>query len=296
MTAALGIIHGLDYLFSHWLVGSIVFNFFVLPAGGPSAKEIDQNRYQYLILPTFISSLSWMILSSYGMAESWMPSELWTAMTQTSFGHLWCIRIILLFILLVSLRKLQKHRLSSKLLIIFALVLPLFSVLSGHAGSQADNTTLRVSVDYIHSLAVAIWTGGLWSLMIWLKQRLALSSVKSVASFQVVKRFSHFAIISTLAIGISGLTMAYFAGVSLADPWATLYGKFIAMKLGLFTVVIGIASMNQFIHLKKWTPERERQFILGVYRESRRELVLIIVIFGIAGFLARTALPTELAF
>jgi putative copper export protein len=294
MTAALGIIRGLDYLFSHWLLGSVLFNYFILPAGGPSALEIDRNRFQYLLLPTFISSSAWMIFSAYAMTESWAPDEIWTAMSETKFGHIWCARVILIFTALLSFKKVKNFGAGPLLLVSFVFALPLFSVLTGHAAAQADRTLLRVLTDFIHSLAVGTWTGGLWALIFWLKRRTLFSDIKPEVSFRLVKRFSHFAIISTGLIGLTGIAMGLLAGISWKEPLATTYGQLMAAKLALFLAVLGIASVNQFTHLGKWAPKDEPKFVLGVLRESRLELVLIFIVFGIAGFLARTAFPIEM--
>lgn len=294
MTAALGIIHGLDYLFSHWLIGSIFFNYLILPAGGIQALEIDKNRFQNLLVPTLLSSLSWMIFSAYGMTESWAPNEMWTAMSETQFGHLWCVRIVLLVVVFLGFKKNKNHRLAPLLLISFSIILPLFSITTGHAASQTDSIALRVALDLIHSLAVATWTGGLWSLIIWLQRRMLFSKISPDVSFRLVKRFSHFAVASTAVIGITGVAMGLLNGASWKDPLATDYGKLLSLKLALFLTTLGIASINQFIHLKKWNHGNESQFSLGVYRESRLELIIIVIIFGVAGFLARTALPGEM--
>lgn len=289
MNITLGLIHGLDFLLGYWLVGSIVFNFFILPGGGSTAAQIDRNRFQKLLLPTLITSTLWMLASAYNMTESWSPNDLWMAMSSTTFGHLWCLRIAILTLALTASYKLKNINKARYAFILLTFILPLISILTSHQASQADHTALRIFLGLLHAVAVGIWTGGLWTLIAWLSRRLSFGETDPLISYRLVKRFSIFAMCSTAIIGISGFILATLAGVSLSAPLSTTYGKFVIGKIILFCVVLGIASINQFIHLKRWKITAEKIFITDIHRESRRELVIIVIIFILAGFLTMTS-------
>ncbi len=97
---------------------------------------------------------------------------------------------------------------------------------------------------------------------------------------------------STGVIGLSGLLMAYTAGVPLLHPWtAQDYGKLVFGKTMLFGAALLAAAINQFFHLRKWNPAGELQFSKSICREVRLELILVIGVLGLAGFLTRSALP-----
>jgi putative copper export protein len=294
MPIALGLIHGIDFALGNWLIGVTVFCCFILTAGGSGAEAVLTDwpkRIRELIGLTFLSSLLWTLFTSSDMAQSWSPSDLWLALTHTSFGHFWCMKLSLLVILFLTAQWLNQNRVLDLGFLALVLLLPVFSVLTGHAGAQKQFVLFRVLIDWSHSLAVGVWSGGLWMLYVWLGRRLSIKQIVPGISYRVVKRFSHFAMASTGIIGFSGLLMAYLAGVSLLHPWATSYGLLIIGKVFLFTAALLAAAGNQFIHLRSWTPEREAEFAHGVRREVRLELGFLLVVFILAGFLARTSMP-----
>lgn len=148
-------------------------------------------------------------------------------------------------------------------------------------------------MDWAHAVAAGIWSGGLFSLWIWLKARVTSSRpFAPKTSHSLVERFSRFAMASTGVIGLSGLLMAYVAGVPLLRPWAAQdYGKLLIGKTLLFSIALLAASINQFLHLRNWRAENEIHFSRSVSREVGLELILVIGIFILAGFLTRSALP-----
>ena len=293
MSAVLGILHGADYLVTHLLLGSFIFYEFVLPDGGVKATEYDIHRsrtFRRLASLALLTSALWMVLSVADMGESWVPSEIWTGMSTTGFGHLWCIRIGVLLAFVITVKRLLTSRVGRGVLLLMVFSLPIFSVSTGHAAAKTDRVLMRESLVLLHSIGVAVWTGGLLQLYGWLGLKPKVESASPEASRAVVTRFSHFAMVSTGVIGFTGLGMAYLGGISLFHPFATTYGALVSGKIALFTLALGGAAVNQFVHLRKWEPNRERDFALAIRREVRLEGILILFAFGVAGFLARTSM------
>ncbi len=292
MAIAIGLFHGFDYIFLHFALGSLIFRLFILPAAGAIenvAFLYKQTRFLFLL--TLITSTIYMLLAAQDMAESWAPADLWTVMGSTHFGHLWCLRIVFLIFLFLGFKKFSTGQFRNLLLILLTLTLPLISALSGHAASQEHGLWWKVLASWLHSVAVGVWTGGLLSLFFWLDTILRDDLPSTGASYKVVKRFSHFAMASTGIIVTTGLLMAYVLGVSFLHPWESLYGKLLIGKIILFSLTLAAASVNQFIHLKKWNSSNELAFIGGVKREVMLELILVLGVFFIVGFLTRSALP-----
>jgi putative copper resistance protein D len=294
----LGSLHGLDYLVVHFLIGSLIFCRFIAPAGGNESLELLQPfefKFVALSLASLFTSAAWMLLSSHEMVDSWALPDLWTAMTETSFGHIWCFRIVALLALAVSLKSFLKNQTRLLLLCFLASLLPLFSSLNSHAANQETHATLGIIINFSHSLGAAFWTGGLYALYYWLGVRLAKleknPSLFTHQSFAVVKRFSHFAMASTAMIALSGAYLVYSAKVPMFHPWATPYGFLVTVKVFFFAVALLAAATNQFRHLKSWQVESELSFLRNIRREVRLEIIIILIIFLIAGFLTRTALP-----
>ena len=290
----LGLLHGLDLLSTSLLVGAIVFCASILPAGGPAAEKWVHNPNSLIsgcIVFSLILALSWMLCMAVEMSESWKFDELWGVVSGTRFGFYWAIKIGILVLIFLVFHFKRFQAISG-----IAIFLPLFSSLTGHAGAQKLHLFLSLGFDYVHFLAVSIWTGGLLSLFLTLRRKLSRKDAplsEAGAVFSLVRRFSHFAMASTALIAISGLVMAYRYGVILQAPWLTDYGKVLLLKTFFFSLALIAASINQFVHIRSWTPEKDQEFTRAIYREVRLEIVFVLVVFIAAGYLTRIALPID---
>jgi putative copper export protein len=290
----LGLIHGVDYLFLHLLIGVLVFYVAILPRAGASAKNLTPGWFgisNALALGLFISSTLWLVTSSADMADSWLPQEIWRAMMHTDFGHLWCIRIVLLLVLSIAWVKIARSRLGPIKLCGLILFVSLIGSLSGHLAPSSINLPWPFLIDWLHSIAVGIWTGGLVSLFFWLGARLRAENFEVEMSHVVVERFSHFAMASTALIALTGIVMAYQLGIPFLRPWGTDYGSVLTLKVCLFLSALAAASVNQFLHLRTWRPGLEKQFTVAIRREVRLEIAMVLIIFMVVGFLARMMPP-----
>jgi len=278
----LGLLHGLDFLFTALFVGSVIFSLWIARGIAPSGQSFRKLQTGLLLILLLISC-AWFVCLSAEMADSWKIDELLNVAKNTAFGHLWIGKIILLAVLLAF-----RHRFISLL----ALALPFFSSLTGHANAQPQHSAWFIGLDYFHFLGASIWTGGLVCLVIWLRGRLnSLNSSETGQSYLLVRKFSHFAIASTVAIAVCGLALAYLYGVRPYALFSTDYSELVLLKTILFVTTLSLASINQFIHLRKWNPSLERKFVQGVLRESFFELILIFAVLIIAGFLTRVQTP-----
>lgn len=225
------------------------------------------------------------------MSESWKWPDLWQVMGHTEFGHLWCIRIGMLLFLFVFSSLVALKRQYTVFVFFATLGLVVISGLTGHAGSQDSGTIWRVPLFWLHSVAAGVWTGGLFSLFFWLGARISRSDIDSSIGHSVVKRFSHFAMASTGIIFLTGLTAAVSGGVSVWRPWATTYGQLILAKTFFFSLTLAAAAINQFVHLKNASTITDLKFSKSIRREVLIEITLVILVFGIVGYLTRTDLP-----
>ncbi len=248
--------------------------------------------WRLLLRLTLLSSVAWMILTTADMGESWNPTELWKAMSLTSFGHLWCVRVLLLLLLAIGVRRSPPSTKAAIAISTALAFLALISSLSGHSASQDSGNWWRVSLNLAHSLAAAVWSGGLLCLYSWLGTRLKARTEAADRSLSVVRRFSHLAMASTAILLATGLAMAWTFGVSFSQPWASSYGQLLLGKTFLFSLALGAAAVNQFVHLRR-VSETEARFAAHLRREIRLEMLCVATVFLIAGFLTRTALPSD---
>ena len=100
-----------------------------------------------------------------------------------------------------------------------------------------------------------------------------------------------------LANGVRGFSLEAVEsgeyGVDPLHPWGTNYGSLVFAKIALFGLALAAAAINQFIHLRRWDPAKEKDFSRGVYREVGLEIPLMVAVFIAAGFLTRTDLPGD---
>ena len=286
-------LHGLEYLLTSLWLGGLFFHGWIVPAA-PAAAPRDSNWSRGALLRLgwafFGFSLAWCFVLAAEMSDSWQISEITSAILVTRFGHLWCLRLGLA---LVSLLLLRTARIRTAFFV--SLSLPLLSSFVGHAGSQLHSTWISwtVILDFVHFVGVSLWSGGLVALFSWLSRwnRRTPQLAERDLSHRVVERFSKLAMTSTGALAAAGLTLAITYGVDPFHPWGTNYGLLVLAKIALFGLALAAAAINQFIHLKRWDPEKERAFSRGIYREVGVEILLMIAVFFVAGFLTRTDLP-----
>ncbi|MGJ5898208.1 hypothetical protein DF268_12695 [Streptomyces sp. V2] len=115
--------------------------------------------------------------------------------------------------------------------------------LAEHAstGLQAG---IAMPVDIVHLLAVALWLGGLVTLLVALYRGPAEQPVDAVA----VRRFSQIAFGSVLALVATGIYQSWRQLGSWSAFTETSYGQLLLVKIGLVVVLVGIASVS-----RRWT-------------------------------------------
>ncbi len=277
--------HWLDYGATLLLLGSVVFDQFIL------REEWNVRRIRILFILACITSSSWMILSAIDMADSLEFSPIWFAMSKTNFSHWWCYRVLVLLIgaLILSFTKIT--RLHKVLLLIMVSSIPIFSSLVGHPAMSETHVTIRVALDFFHTFGASIWLGGLYCLYHYLGNFAYSKEPITASAFPTVERFSHFAMASTGTIMVSGLVQIYLVNDSLFILWSSEYGKLAFLKLLLFCTALLAAAVNQFKHMAKWKPGNEPHFARRIRREVRIEMLIIVGILIITSFLTRTNLP-----
>lgn len=169
---------------------------------------------------------------------------------------------------------------SMTVLLALAGLVPL--ALNSHATGSGTHPDSTVSV-VMHMTAAAVWLGGLLAL-VGLRRSIAAATVTTV-----VRRYSTLALVSFVALAISGL-LAGWAGIGSLDSLASPYGTLLAAKSAAF-IVLGIFGV---LH-RKWVlatlarnPERGA---LTFTLFAVAELAVMGAASGMAAALARTPPP-----
>jgi copper transport protein len=143
--------------------------------------------------------------------------------------------------------------------------------LSGHA--IADPVSFRLPFDMLHTLAAAIWLGGL----VQLRWATPLNS----ASLPAIKRYSDTAFVSVIVLVLTGLYASYMEiGFSWEAASSTTYGRLVLIKSALYLVLLGFGAVNRKISI----PAIERSDSDGALR--RFIVVEVLILVGVVALTA----------
>jgi len=103
---------------------------------------------------------------------------------------------------------------------------------------------IAMPVDVLHLLAVAVWLGGLSTLVVALFRAPADTPIEASA----VRRFSRLAFGAVLALVSTGIYQSWRQLGSWSALTGTSYGRLLLVKIGLVAVLVGIAWIS-----RRWT-------------------------------------------
>ena len=189
----------------------------------------------------------------WGLRED--TGELGRLLSDTRFGAGWWVQVAGLLMLVVASIAVRWRitgrapPLDPRLLVLgLGPLVALWSISdAGHASTGGD-ATLNVAIDLIHSVATAVWLGGLLGLAV-----LAIPALAGLAdddrvrfAAAVVVRFSALALTAVAVLVVTGVYRA-LAEVSVGELASTAYGRALLVKLGLFAVLLLGGAYNRMI-------------------------------------------------
>ena len=149
-----------------------------------------------------------------------------------------------------------------------------------------------MTLDFVHVLAVSVWTGGvvalLWCVLLTRPDRTAEDARALGAT---VWRFSVTALVATALLITAGALQALDRLVLIDDLYETPYGIALAVKIVLVLVALAIGAFN----LLRWGP-RLRAGIrarTALIRDTVAETAIFVVIIVAAAFLTAFAPPAQ---
>ncbi len=118
--------------------------------------------------------------------------------------------------------------------------------LSGHAGDPGLGLP-AVAVDALHTLAAAVWVGGLVQLVLVTPHatRGLPDGERTRVRTAATTRFSKIALASVAVLAATGLGRALWAVSSPAQVWQTGYGRALAVKTGLLAGLVALGYLNR---------------------------------------------------
>ena len=184
---------------------------------------------------------------------------------QSRFGQLSLIRLIALVAAgwpllraLLGADRVAQHGLSrwwTPVAGVTATVILLTVGLAGYA-STGRWVALAIPFDFVHLAGVAIWVGGLAVLVTGLLVRRAGGAA---IPHQTVLVFSRLALLSIIAIAVSGSFAAWRQVGSLGNLTTTAYGRLVLIKIGLFCVIVALGASSRVLTHGALDPPRLRR-------------------------------------
>ena len=175
------------------------------------------------------------------------PDTISTVLFDTSFGRVWCWRLLFAFLLIgACLAPLARRRMPAILVLSLLLLVSLGWV--GHAVEGQGMARLVHQINQmVHLLAAGLWLGGLVPLT-WLLGRARSPSGAAWISVarDVVPRFSHMGYAAVALLAATGAINTLLLVGSVEALTGTPYGRLLSLKILLFLVMVVLALINRF--------------------------------------------------
>ena len=237
------------------------------------------------------SGVGWFVCTVAGMTGSLTGDGIWSVLSDTGFGKVWIVRLMLATVLLGLL--------AARTGPILVLSAALLASLAGVGHTQLNDGLAHVShvmADGTHLLAAGAWLGGLLPLSCLLAiARAPIAPGQSVAELRgALMRFSGMGYLSVAVLVGSGLINSWFLIGSPAALTGTPYGQILLGKLGVFSGMLSVAALNRFVLVPSLTKGKTGQPAVGLVRLRHfvlGEQILGLIILVMVSVLGTTAAP-----
>lgn len=207
-----------------------------------------------LLLLIFISGLVWFVSVTATMAgTSWsdalQPNLLKTIWTQTQFGGVWRLRLMLWIVAMgmVALSEPNARGTARQKFHAWAQLL-LGALLLGSlawAGHGLEGSRWHLFADVLHLLVAGIWPTGLLPFFLVLREmKNNPQAANNRALAELVRRFSALSLASVALLTITGLVNSWALVGSVSNLIHQPYGRFLLVKLVLFTGAVALGAVN----------------------------------------------------
>jgi putative copper resistance protein D len=309
MITSMSLVRAIHFASCMLLLGGFVFR---LVVAGPVFRHAEKdarlafdpldkrlrNLATWSLAVSFVSGCFWLWLvaarvSGANLISAVHPEILGTLLGRTYFGRLWEVRLAIIagFVALVFVR--QQWGQFVKLLLAAALLAALS--LAGHAGASIGEARwIQLANDAFHLIAAGTWPAGLAPFALFLAQALQADQPDEMqVAALVTRRFSSLSLVTVGTLAITGTVNGYFLVGTFHALVATVYGRLLLLKLGLFGAMVVIGAFN-LLWLKPRTLVAAKSTALGkssnLLRSLRRNVLtelslgtIVIIVVGVLG-------------
>ncbi|MEO6091899.1 MAG: copper homeostasis membrane protein CopD [Novosphingobium sp.] len=271
------------------------------------SQRIDAVRVRPWLLGccgvALLASIASLILlaSDLAGAAPWPIDQAATTslLTDSAFGVAWQIRVAALaLIAAIALRGAARSSAAGIIACASGVSLGTLAWAGHGAMDQGASGWVHLGADILHLLAAGVWIGALLALTLLVVRRAAtIDAAHVLLTHNALRRFGTVGTGVVAMIVLTGLINSRFlVGVSgIFELPSTHYGQLLLAKLGLFTAMLGLASLNRFV----FTPSLQKSISLGNSRAALTalryslaiEATAVLVILGLVAWLGTLEPP-----
>ncbi len=262
----------------------------------PPEAQTLRRHWAWLVLSSLVgvilSMLAWLALLAaniYGtsVVDVCLDGGIWTVLSGTRFGQVTIVRLTLTVLLVAAVGRPSSAAAPVRWAVVSAiLAIALLTSLAwiGHAGATPGIAgQFHLAADALHLMAASAWLGGLPPLAMLLAcaRRSPAPSWVGITAV-AIRRFSLLGIASVATLLVTGTINTLNLVGSIDGLIHTDYGQLLLLKIGLFAVMVGIATINR-LHL---TPRLAMTGAIGrLQRNSIAETGLGLAVLLLVGAL-----------
>lgn len=176
-----------------------------------------------------------------------------TVLFETHYGTIWLIRAFAVVMLWLGWLATQRGSERGAAALLFCLVAVIFWSYSatGHAADRGD-FTLEQAVDWVHLLAVSLWTGGILATTLAIRPAILSGFGFSPGAIgKILERLSQLATVALVLVLATGSYNTWLRVATLSGLGETTYGRLLVIKLLFVFSMILLGAVNRFFTLPR---------------------------------------------
>ncbi len=220
-------------------VGAVGFDLFVLRPGGSGSVPARGGQRRWAAWAALGLALAWVLWMALDAAILVGTSDLDLGDVLGASFLLTGVLVSACALILAALA--FRAAIRTEWLLLPAVGVLLGATATSHAAARLEDRPLLLALTFVHHAAVALWIGGLPSLL------RAVRRLSAEAARGVVVRFSRMALSCVAALFLAGLGLSVFYVGTLQGLYGTAYGAMVGAKAGLFALLMVLGALNFFL-------------------------------------------------
>lgn len=246
-----------------------------------------------------LAGIAWLVFVAASMSAEplravFAQGAVATVLTDTQFGRVWILRMILLALLAPFAAALGRRRAMDAAGASIAAALVAATAWQGHAGAEEGlNGILHGGADALHLVAAGGWLGSLAPLALLLAQSRRDGNRRGIGVARAAAiAFSDLGLGCVAALLVTGAINAWFLVGTIGALLGTLYGQLLLLKLVLFAAMVSLAASNRLRLLPRLATtdhgrkaNESRRAFAAIERNAMLESAMGVLVIAIAGTL-----------